>query len=209
MIRIFLADDHGIMREGLTQLFAAVADIAVAGEAVNGGQTLAAVKKGGFDLLLLDMTMPGISGVELIGRVVALRPELPILVLSMHHEPQIVKRALKSGAAGYIAKGSNSRQLLAAIRKLAGGGRYIDPAVAEQIAFDVGNVAIVPHDQLSDREFEIFRLLAQGVGVVEIAAMLSISDKTVSTHKVRLMKKMGIKTATELVRYALNNGLVD
>ena len=211
MIRILLADDHGIMREGLKQLFAVVEGIEVAGEAANGNQVLVAVKQGesSFDLLLLDMSMPGISGIELIARVVDLQPKLPILVLSMHHDPQIVKRALKSGAAGYITKGSNPKQLLTAIRKVASGGRYIDPAVAEEIAFDGGNVAGAPLGQLSDREFEILRLLAQGVGVMEIAAALNISDKTVSTHKARLMKKMGLKTTAELVRYALNNGLVD
>jgi DNA-binding NarL/FixJ family response regulator len=209
MIRILLADDHAILREGLRQLFAVATGVEVTGEAANGNQVLVAVKNDCFDLLLLDMTMPGISGIELIGRVADLQPKLPILVLSMHHDPQIVKRALQSGAAGYITKGSNPKQLLAAIRKVASGGRYIDPAVAEQIAFDVGNVEGAQIGQLSSREFEIFRLLAQGVGVMEIAAALNISDKTVSTHKARLMKKMGLKTTAELVRYALNNRLVD
>jgi DNA-binding NarL/FixJ family response regulator len=209
MIRILIADDHGIMREGLKQFFATAKDIEVVGEAVNGGQVLAAIKKGGFDLLLLDMTMPGISGVELIGRIAALQPKPPILVLSMHNEPQVVKRALKSGASGYITKDSNPKRLLAAVRKVAAGGHYIDPDLAEQIAFDVSVAAGAPHEQLSEREFEIFGLLARGIGVIEIGAMLSISDKTVSTHKARLMKKMGFKTATELVRYALNNGIVD
>ena len=210
MIRLLMADDHGIVREGLKQLFNLIVDIEVAGEAVNGGQVLDAVRKGEFDLLLLDMTMPGINGVELIGRIRSQQPKLPILVLSMHNEPQIVKRALKAGADGYLTKDSDPERLIAAIRKVAGGGRYIDSAVAEQMAFEAthGNGAGPLHEQLSDREFEILKQLAKGLGVNEIAAMLSISNKTVSTHKARLMEKMDMKTNAELVRYALNNGLV-
>ncbi|MFA7279959.1 MAG: response regulator transcription factor [Sterolibacterium sp.] len=211
MIRILMADDHGIMREGLKQLFALVEDLAVVGEAINGGQVIDAVRKGGFDLLLLDMNMPGISGVELIERVLSQQPKLPILVLSMQNEPQIVKRTLKAGAAGYVTKDSNPDRLLAAIYKVAGGGRYIDPVVAEQLVFEVGNDngAAPRHEQLTNREFQILKLLANGMGVNQIAAMLSISNKTVSTHKARLMEKMAMKTSAELVRYALNNGLVD
>ncbi|MCK9389082.1 MAG: response regulator transcription factor [Sulfuritalea sp.] len=211
MIRLLMADDHGIVREGLKQLFSLVADIEVAGEAINGNQVLDALRKGCFDLLLLDMTMPGISGVELIARIRIQHPKLPILVLSMHNEPQIVKRALKAGAAGYLTKDSDPERLLYAIHKVAGGGRYIDPTVAEQIALDAsgGNGDGSLHEQLSDREFEILKLLAKGMGVNEIAAMLSISNKTVSTHKARLMEKMDIKTNAELVRYALINRLVD
>jgi DNA-binding NarL/FixJ family response regulator len=208
MIRLLLADDHGIVREGMKQLFNLTTDIEVAGEAENGGQVLEAVRTGGFDLLLLDMTMPGISGVDLIGRLHSQQPKLPILVLSMHSEPQFVKRALKAGAAGYLSKDIDPKRLLAAIRQVAGGGRYLDPALAEQMAFEASPGG-PPHELLSDREFEILRLLVKGNSVSEIAALLSISSKTVSTHKARFMEKMGIKTNAELVRYALTNGLLD
>jgi DNA-binding NarL/FixJ family response regulator len=209
MIRLLMADDHAIVREGMKQLFSLTPDIEVVGEAINGGEVLDAVRKGGFDLLLLDMTMPGISGVELIGRIHAQQPKLPILVLSMHNEAQTASRALRAGASGYLTKDIDPKRLLAAIHKVASGGRCLDAAVAESIAFDASDATGPLHGKLSDREFEILKLLAKGQGVNEIAAMLSISNKTVSTHKARLMEKMGIKTNAELVRYALNNGLID
>jgi DNA-binding NarL/FixJ family response regulator len=209
MIRLLMADDHAIVREGMKQLFSLTPDIEVVGEAVNGGEVLDAVRKGGFDLLLLDMTMPGINGVELIGRIHAQQPKLPILVLSMHNEAQTASRALRAGAAGYLTKDIDPKRLLAAIHKVAAGGRCLDAAVAESIAFDASDGTGPLHERLSDREFEILKLLAKGQGVNEIAALLSISNKTVSTHKARLMEKMDIRTNAELVRYALNNGLID
>lgn len=209
MIRLLMADDHGIMREGLKQLFNKVMDIVVAGEAVNGDQVLAALQQNHFDLVLLDMSMPGISGIELIEQIRLLRPALPILVLSMHHEPQIVKRALNAGAEGYISKDTNDpERLLTAVRRVAGGGRYMDPGMAERVIFETNDDSIFRHTALSKRELEIFMLLAQGQGVTEIAASLFISSKTVSTHKSRLMEKMDLKTNADLVRYALTNGLV-
>jgi DNA-binding NarL/FixJ family response regulator len=204
-----MADDHGIMREGLKQLFNNVDDIVVAGEAIDGPQVLAALRQDSFDLLLLDMSMPGISGIQLIEQVQLVRPTLPILVLSMHDEPQIVKRALNAGAGGYISKDTNDpRRLLSAIRMVAGGGRYMDPGMAERVIFEASDEIALSHTTLSKRELEIFMLLAQGLGVTEIAAKLFISSKTVSTHKARLMEKMGLKTNADLVRYALTNGLV-
>lgn len=210
MIRLLMADDHGIMREGLKQLFNNVDDIVVAGEAVDGPQVLAALRQGSFDLLLLDMSMPGISGIQLIEQIRLLRPTLPILVLSMHDEPQIVKRALNAGAGGYISKETNDpKRLLSAIRMVAGGGRYMDPGMAERVIFEASDESAPSHTTLSKRELEIFMLLAQGLGVTEIAAKLFISSKTVSTHKARLMEKMDLKTNADLVRYALTNGLVE
>lgn len=209
MIRLLMADDHGIMREGLKQLFNKVRDIVVAGEAVNGTQVLSALQQDNFDLLLLDMSMPGINGIALIEQVRLLRPALPILVLSMHHEPQIVKRALLAGAGGYISKDTNDpERLLTAVRRVAGGGRYMDPGMAERVVFEATDESILRHAALSKRELEIFMLLAQGQGVTEIASKLFISSKTVSTHKARLMEKMDLKTNADLVRYALTNGLV-
>lgn len=210
MIRILLADDHALVREGLKQLFALTADIIVAAEAINGVQVLDALRQQHFDLLLLDMTMPGIAGPDLIGRVVAHDSPPPILVLSMHNEPQIVRRALAAGAVGYLTKDSDPAILLAAIRKIADGGRFIDPSLAEALAFDFGSTqAQSGHGHLSDREFQIFCLLARGRGVNEIAADLSISNKTVSTHKARLMEKMGFSSNADLVRYAIDKQLTN
>lgn len=208
MIRVLIADDHGIVREGLKQLFALGTDITVAAEAVSGGQVLDALRAGGIDLILLDLTMPGISGANLIARLRAHDNCPPILVLSMHNELQIARRALAEGASGYLTKDSDPKTLMAAIRKVAAGGRFIDPALAEQMAFDMGGER-KPHELLSDREFDIFRLLVSGKGVNEIAEELSISNKTVSTHKARLMQKMNVQNNAELVRYAVANGLVE
>lgn len=210
MIRLLMADDHGIVREGLKRFFDTVEDIAVVGEAANGEQALAAVEAGGLDVLLLDMSMPGIGGVELIRRVRVAAPQLSILVLSMHHEPQIVKRALKAGANGYISKDTNDpRRLLAAIRQVAAGGRFLDPEMAERLAFDIDDVPPPLHNVLSERELQIFKLLALGLTVSEIAEQLFISGKTVSTHKARVMEKMNMKSTAQLVRYALSHSLLE
>ena len=198
------------MREGLKQLFALANDIRIAGEALNGGQVLDLVRQDSFDLIVLDMTMPGISGVDLIARIRAHVPLLPILVLSMHNEPQIAWRALKAGASGYLTKDNDPETLLAAVRKIASGGRFIDAALAEQMVFDTNSPSQqLQHEQLSDREFQILRLLACGMSVNEIASELAISNKTVSTHKARLMQKMDFRSNAELVRYALAQGLVE
>jgi DNA-binding NarL/FixJ family response regulator len=208
MIRVLIADDHAIMREGLKQLFALTRDIKVAGEAADGRQVLQVLAGSeGPDLLLLDLSLPGISGIELICRVREQNVKLPILVLSMHNELQIVKRALKAGAAGYLTKSCEPERLFAAIRKVASGGHFIDPAIAEQLVFN-GDTGDRPrHERLSHREFEILGLLAKGLSVNEIATMLAISNKTVSTYKSRLMEKLTLKTTADLVRYAMEMGL--
>lgn len=210
MIRILIADDHGIVREGLKQLFALGSDIAVAGEAINGTQVLEALRAGGIDLLLLDMTMPGISGTELIHRIHGHNPKLPILILSMHNEPQVARRALGAGAAGYLTKDSDPKTLMNAIRKVASGGRFIDPGIAERIVFDAGEGGQrAPHELLSEREYCVLQMLVAGKGVNEIADELAISNKTVSTHKARLMQKMNCRSNAELVRYAVAHGLIE
>lgn len=210
MIRILIADDHGIVREGLKQLFALGSDIVVAGEAVNGAQVLEVLRAGGIDLLLLDMTMPGISGAELIHRIHGHNLELPILILSMHNEPQVARRALTAGAAGYLTKDSDPKTLMNAIRKVASGGRFIDPAIAERMVFDTGEDGQrAPHELLSEREYCVLRMLVAGKGVNEIADELAISNKTVSTHKARLMQKMNCRSNAELVRYAVAHGLIE
>ena len=208
MIRLLIADDHAIVREGLKQIFSLTDNIDVAGEAASGAEVLEAMHDRAFDLLLLDMTMPGISGVDLISRIRARHAELPILVLSMHDSPQIVRRTLKAGASGYLAKDTIPEILIAAIKKTAAGGRFIDPILAEQMAFDSEEPELEqPHKQLSDREYQILCLLARGKSVNEIADELAISNKTVSTHNAHLMQKMGFKTNADLVSYGFSYGL--
>jgi len=210
MIRLLIADDHAIVRGGLKQIFALAPDIELAGEAANGAEVMQQVRSGVFDLLLLDMTMPGVNGVSLIERVKLSRASLPILVFTMHNEAQVATRALKAGASGFITKDSDPEKLLAAIRKVSAGGKYIDPAVAEQMVFATTPVNHdTPHALLSDREFEVFRLLITGKSVNEIAAQLCISNKTISTHKINVMTKMNLKNVAELVRYAMQHGLAD
>lgn len=211
MIRVVLADDHAIVREGLKRIIGDVADFTVAGEAADGTQVMQRVRELEFDVLVLDLSMPGRSGMELIKLVKAEKPKLRILVLSMHQETQYAVRAIKSGASGYLTKESAPAQLEAAIRKIAGGGAYISAEVAEQLALGAmpGASDAPPHESLSDREFEVFRLLAAGDAVTDIANKLNLSVKTVSTHKANLMQKLGIHNQTELVRYALKHGLAD
>ncbi len=208
MIRLMIADDHAIVREGLKQLFALVADIKVVAAAVNGAEVLDLLRNKPADLLLLDMTMPGISGVELIARVKAQNPEQKILVLSMHNEPQIARRALAAGASGYLTKDSDPEVLLAAVRKVAAGGRHIDAGLVEAMVFDAGATTNkAPHELLSERELQILRLLVQGRSVNDIADALVISNKTVSTHKSRLMQKLNLANNAELVRYGVEHAL--
>jgi len=210
MVRVLIGDDHAIVREGLKQLFAIDKELVAAGEAVDGAAVLEALKHGDFDLVLLDMSMPGISGVNLISHICALKDAPPILVLSMHDELQIARRALDAGAAGYLTKDSRPDLLMAAIRKVAAGGRFIDPALAERMVFETGDGAQRPlHELLSEREFLILRLLVGGMSINAIAQDLVISSKTVSTYKARLMVKMNCQSNAELVRYAVAHGLIE
>ena len=210
MIRIVVADDHTIVREGLKQLLAAAGDLQVVGEASDGGQVIECVRSLDFDLLLLDMSMPGRSGIDLIKLVRAEKPRLRILILSMHEESQYAVRAIRAGAAGYLTKESASRQLVDAIRKVAGGGAFISAEVAQQLALGaMPDVQGPPHSALSDREFQIFRMIADGLAVSDIAERLNLSVKTVSTHKSNILHKMGMTTQAELIRYALTHRLVD
>ena len=210
MIRVVIADDHTIVREGLKQLLLAASDLEIAGEARDGHEVLERVRNSDFDVLLLDMSMPGKSGMELIRQVKGEKPKLRILVPSMHAEHQYAVRAIKAGASGYLTKDSASRELVSAIRKVAGGGAYISPEVAEALALGAMPQAEgPPHATLSDREYQVFRMLAAGKSVSDIAAELNLSAKTVSTHKARLMEKMALDNQAELVRYAIKHRLVD
>ncbi|MDO8652228.1 MAG: response regulator transcription factor [Undibacterium sp.] len=208
MIRIILADDHKIVRQGLRQILELAPDIVVAGEAANGLEVLSRIAEVEYDILLLDMTMPGLSGVELIKRVKQSDQAPAIVVFSMHNEGQLVTRALKAGAVGYVTKDSDPETLVSALRKVAGGGKYIDPVLVDEMVFDLGLDNRVPHERLSDREFQIFQLLVDGKSVTSIAETLSLSSKTISTHKLRLLQKMHMKSIAELTRYAIEHQLV-
>ncbi|MDO9011385.1 MAG: response regulator transcription factor [Gallionella sp.] len=209
MISLLIADDHAIVREGIRKILALTVDIKVAADAVDGAGVLQQLHSPVvFDMVLLDLSMPGVSGTDLIGRIKACRATLPILVFSMHNEPQIASRVIKAGAAGFISKDSDPEILLEAIRRVAAGGKYIDPVLAEQLAFDtLLPEQRAPHALLSDREFEVFSLLVAGKRVNEIAERLIISNKTVSTHKLHLMEKMKLASTAELVRYAVEHKL--
>ena len=210
MIRVLVADDHTILREGLKQLLLSAGDLDVVGEARDGHEVIRQVRALDFDVLLLDMSMPGKSGTDLIKQVKTEKPRLRILVLSMHQEHQYAVRAIKAGASGYLTKESASTLLVSAIRKVAGGGAFISAEVAEQLALSAMPHSEGPlHATLSDREYQIFRLLASGKTVTDIATQLNLSDKTVSTHKARLLEKLNISNQTELVHYALKHRLID
>ena len=207
MIKILIADDHAIVRGGLKQIIATTTDIVVAGEAAQGAEAIEKLRTCQVDLLLLDMTMPGISGVDLIRRVRTEQPVLPILVLSIHNEAQVVARAVRAGATGYVTKDSDPDIILAAIRKLSGGGRFIDPKLIDVMVFDTHSSDAAPHEILSDREFQVLHLLAAGKSINAIAEVLVLSAKTISTHKMRLMQKLGLDNNAELIRYAIKHGL--
>ena len=210
MIRVVLADDHTIVREGLKQLLTAAGDMQVVGEAQNGHEVMERVRGMDFDLLLLDMSMPGKSGIELIKQVRAEKPKLRILVLSMHEEHQYAVRAIRAGAAGYLTKESASRQLVEAIRKVASGGAFISSEVAQQLALGaMPDAKGALHEALSDREFQIFRMIGEGKSISDIAERLNLSVKTVSTHKANILQKMNMTTQAELIRYAITHRLVE
>ena len=204
MIRILIADDHKIVRDGLKRILAAHEDVDVAAEAASGDEAFALVKKNDYDVVVVDMSMPGLSGMDLIKRLRIEKPKLRILVLSMHGEQQYAARALKAGASGYLNKDSAAEMLLGAIRKIAAGGVHIgDAAAASLMASEKA-----PHEALSDREFEVLRLLVEGLGPTEIGEKLHLSVKTVSTHKTRILEKLNVGSTAELVRYALDNKLI-
>src|SRR6185312_390475 len=203
MIRVLIADDHKIVRDGLRRILAANSDVEVAAEASDGDQALALVRANEYDVALLDISMPGLSGIDLIKRLKIERPKLRLLVLSMHGEDQYAARVLKAGASGYLNKDSASEMLLGALRKVAAGGVHIgDAAAASLVAADRP-----AHEALSNREFEVLRLLVAGSSPTDIAEQLHLSVKTVSTHKTRMLEKLKLRTTADLVRYAIENKL--
>jgi DNA-binding NarL/FixJ family response regulator len=210
VIRVLLADDHALVRTGLKELLRRTGDIEVTGEAVNGQDLLTVARKGGFDVLVLDMSMPGRSGIELLKLVRAEQPKLRVLVLSMHSEKQYAVRALKAGAAGYLTKEHAADELISAIRRIAAGGAYVSPETAERLVLDSSSgPRDSAHARLSDREFEIFRMIVAGRAITVIASELNLSVKTISTHKGRILQKMGLSSQADLVRYAVEHDLAD
>ena len=209
MIRIVIADDHTLMREGLKRIFEGNDEITVVGEAIDGFSVISQVRKGGFDMLLLDLSMPGRSGIDLIRQIRTEAPKLPILVLTMYEEEQYAVRSIRAGAQGYLTKESAGDQLVNAIKKVASGRPYISMEVAEQLALGIMTPEKeMPHTQLSDREFEVFNLLASGKSITDIGAQLHLSVKTVSTHKSRILTKMGMRSLAEIVQYAVPQNLL-
>lgn len=210
MIRAVIADDHPIVRAGLKQILSDASDIEVAAEAGDGHELLKLIRKERVDVVLLDITMPGFMGLDALKQIKVEKPDLPILVLSMHPEDQYGIRVLKAGASGYLMKSTAPDQLVGAIRKVYRGGRYVSPSLAEKMAFGLQTGATeLPHEALSDREYQVLCMIASGKTVKEIAAELALSEKTVSTYRTRILEKMDMKSNSELTHYAIKLGLVD
>ncbi len=209
MIRVIIADDHAVVREGVKQILAQTEDIKVVDEAATGPETLAKVRTVPCDVLLLDLSMPGLGGIEVLKQVRVELPRLPVLILTMYPEDQYAVRTVKAGAAGYLTKQSVPQELITAIRTIHGGKKYITPAVAEKLADEVTHeTGKLPHELLSDREYQIFILIAGGKSVGIIADELHLSVKTVSTHRARILGKMEMKNNSELTHYAFQQKLV-
>jgi len=209
-MRILVCDDHPIVRRGLREILEQAGAPVTVGEAASAAEGLALARKQSWDTVVLDITMPGRSGLELLEELKSERPNVPVLVLSVHPAEQYAVRVLRAGASGYLTKESAPEELLTAIRHIVRGGRYISPSVGETLADDLGRPAEqLPHHGLSDREFEIMRLLASGRRVSEIAEQLHLSVKTVSTYRARVLLKLNLRTTAEIMRYAIKHDLGD
>jgi two-component system invasion response regulator UvrY len=210
MIKILIADDHPVFRFGLKQIIQEAPDLVVVAEAVNGREALVMAKKGDYDVVVLDISMPVRNGVDVLFELKHERPALPVLMLSMHPEEQYAMRALRAGASGYLTKESVPEELVAAIRKVAGGGKYVSASLAEHLASMVqSDVGAPPHETLSRREYQVMCMIASGKTVSETAQELSLSAKTISTYRTRILEKMQMKNNAELIRYATKNQLVE
>ncbi|GMR08523.1 MAG: response regulator transcription factor [Gammaproteobacteria bacterium] len=208
--RVLIVDDHAIVRAGLKQLLNDCPDVVATDEATNSHEALKKIREQDWDVVLLDISMPGKNGLEILKQIKRERPKAAVLILSMHAENQYALRALKAGAAGYLTKGCIPEQLLAAVAKVARGGKYITPALAEKLANALDpNVGDAPHEALSNRELQVFQLLSAGKQVSQIGEELSLSSKTVSAHRANILKKMRMKNNAELMFYAIDNGLVN
>lgn len=210
MIRILIADDHAIVRAGLKQIIEGIPDMILADEASNGRELLEKVRKNDYDVVVLDITMPGGGGIEALGRLRNEKPKLPVLALSIHPEEQYGKRMLKAGASGYLTKESAPEELVTAIRRVFEGRRYVSPSLAEKLAADLAAPVEKPlHEELSDREYQVMLLIGSGKMLTEIASDLNLSVKTVSTYRSRILEKMKMKSNAELTYYVIKYHLVD
>ena len=209
-MRILIADDHAVFRRGLAETLGEAFSRVTFGEAKTAQETLEHVRRQDWDVVILDISMPGKSGLDILDDLHRLRPKLPVLLLSMHPEGQYARRALKSGAAGYLTKESVPEELKEAVRRVQAGGRYVSASLAENLAFDLRRAADTPvHELLSDREFQVLRMIASGRTVKQIADDIALSVKTVSTYRARILLKTGMKTTAELIRYALQTHVVE
>jgi two-component system, NarL family, invasion response regulator UvrY len=209
MIRLLLIDDHALIRAGIRRILEAHGDIEVAAEAGTGAEALEVIRTDRFDIILLDLSLPDYSGIDLMKSIRSLLPHQKILVLSMHPEENYARRLIRAGAAGYLNKEAAPELLISAIRKIASGGRFVSPALAELLAIDLAEDASeAPHERLSDREFEVFERIVRGESVSEIARDLHLSPKTISTHRSRILLKMDLRNNADLIRYAIDQGLL-
>ena len=207
MLRILTVDDHEVVRRGLKEMFTEAS--ATFGEARSGAEALTLVREQPWDIVILDISLGGRNGLEVLGDIKQLKPTLPVLILSMHAEEQYAVRAFKAGASGYVNKASPGDELRRAILKIVKGGQYVGPSLAEKIVLQLSQPGKVPHETLSNREFEVLCSIASGKTVTEIAAKLSLSNKTISTYRRRILDKMEMRTNAELTHYAIRNGLVE
>jgi len=209
MLKILIADDHPVVRRGLKQIIADSGDMAVGDEAADGWEVLSKVRASDYDVVLLDVAMPGIDGLDVLTQLRHEKPRLPVLMLSMYPEEQFAIRAFRAGASGYVTKESAPDELVGAIRKVSTGGKYVSSALAEKLALDLERGGKQPpHETLSDREYQVMSLIASGKTVTGIARELSLSVKTISTYRSRILEKMNLKNNAELTNYAIKNGLI-
>jgi DNA-binding NarL/FixJ family response regulator len=210
MKRILIVDDHEVLRDGVKRVFDKQPSTAVFGEASTAQEALKLVRDEDWDVVVLDLSLGGRSGLDFLKELKQIRPKLPVLILSMHSEEQFARRAFKAGATGYITKDSSRAEILKAINKVSEGGNYVSLALAEKLVVDLRRgTDRPPHETLSDREFEVMRLIASGKTVGEIASLLSLSDNTISTYRARILEKMGMKTNADLTYYVIHNKLID
>jgi two-component system invasion response regulator UvrY len=210
MIKVVVVDDHAVVREGLKRIISENSGMTVSGEAADGHEALQVIRKDPCDVVLLDITMPNKSGLDVLKELHAESPRLPVLVLSMHPEDQYAVRVLRAGAAGYVTKESAPAKLVQAIRKVVRGGKYVSPALAEKLVYDLGSETDkAPHEILSDREYQVLCMIASGKTVTNIAEELTLSVKTISTYRVRILEKLKMNNNAEITRYAIKEGLVD
>lgn len=210
MIKILVVDDHAIVRDGLRRIILDTPDMVVVDEASNGKEVINKVGNNHYDLILLDISLPGRDGLDVLKQLKCTNPKIPILILSMYPEEHYAVRSLRAGASGYLTKQSSSDELIGAIRKVANGRRYITPSLAEKLAFDLGvDVRKLPYEKLSDREYQVMCMIGSGKTVKEIAETLSLSVRTISTHRAHILKKMEMKNNAQLTHYAIKNALVE